>query len=243
VKRVRVLALTLAAAAYGAVAAAADAADVAETATAIVEQTNALRAEQGLAPLRGEGALEGAARGFARYMARSGNYGHTADGRQPVERAAAEGYEHCIVAENIAYRYRSTGYAGAGELAGAFVDGWAQSPEHRRNMLEPAVTDTGVAVVQDEAGRYFAVQMFGRPKRAAIRFEVHNGADQRIHYRAGGEAFSLSPRETRRHLVCRRIQLTIAQVSPSPPFTAQAADGARYTVRADGAVAVSGPGQ
>jgi uncharacterized protein YkwD len=43
-------------------------------------------------------------------MARTGIYGHVADGRQPVDRAAAEGYDACIVSENIARLYRSAGY-------------------------------------------------------------------------------------------------------------------------------------
>lgn len=36
-------------------------------------------------------------------MAKTGKYGHAADGRKPAERAAAHGYEYCIVRENIAY--------------------------------------------------------------------------------------------------------------------------------------------
>ena len=59
-------------------------------------------------------------------MANTGNLSHTADGRQPVERATAQGYDHCIVLENIAYSYRSSGYD-APALARDMVEGWKKS--------------------------------------------------------------------------------------------------------------------
>ena len=47
------------------------------------------------------------------------------------------------------------------ELAGKFFQTWQHSPAHHKNMLDPAVTDIGVGVVQNSDGGYFfAVQMF-----------------------------------------------------------------------------------
>lgn len=209
------------------------AADVAETATQIVDGTNAFRQAQGLAPLDRDAELAGAARAFAGYMAKTGKYGHTADGRRPSQRAAAEGYEYCIVGENIAYQYRSDGFASSSDLSAEFVEGWKNSPEHRANMLDSAVTQTGVGVAQGDGGRYFAVQMFGRPKSAAIRFEIENRSGKAVEYRAGEKRYSLRPRQTRIHGLCRPTQLTISRATAQEAFTAEAQDGRRYSVRED----------
>ena len=209
------------------------AADVAQTAKAVVERTNAFRKAQGLEPVSDEPALQQAAQEFARFMAKTGKYGHTADGRRPPQRAAAQGYEYCIVSENIAYQYRSSGYDTA-TLAREMVEGWKQSPEHRKNMLQPAVTETGVGIAQGDEGRYFGVQMFGRPKSAAIRFSVRNNAGGTIEYRTGERDFSLGTRATRTHMVCRATEIRIALASQPEPFSARAQDGTRYTVTATG---------
>lgn len=220
------LASLLAFAAFGAAAA-----DVAQTAQAVIERSNAFRKAHGLEPVAPNAALAQAASRFARFMAQSGKYGHAADGRAPHERAAAQGYEYCIVSENIAWQYRSSGYDSAAVLAEELVTGWKHSPEHRENMVDAHVTETGVGVAQGEGGRYFAVQMFGRPKSAAIRFTVQNRSGERVEYRAGERAFSLPPRAARTHLVCRPTEISISQGAMN--FAATARDGARYTVHAD----------
>jgi len=109
---------------------------MAPAADAVVERTNAFRETQGLEPVSVEPALERAAREFARFMAKTGQYGHAADGRRPPQRATAQGYEYCIVSENIAYRYRSRGYD-TPILAREMAEGWKQSPEHARTCSSP----------------------------------------------------------------------------------------------------------
>lgn len=207
------------------------AADPAAVSAAVVERTNEFRKSQGLEAVSSDAALEAAARAFARFMARTGKYGHGADGRTPPQRAAAAGYDYCLVAENIAYQYRSRGYDSAAKLAAELVEGWKNSPEHRKNMLEPAATETGVGIAQGEAGRYFAVQMFGRPQRAAIRFSVENASGKAVQYRAGGESYTLAPRVTRSHMFCGRVELTIR--TPKT-FSARPSGGERYTVTSSG---------
>ena len=170
--------------------------------------------------------LDAAANGFARYMARTGIYGHVADGRQPVDRAAAEGYDACIVSENIARLYRSAGYD-AGMLARDMVEGFKKSHDHRRAMLDPAVTQAGVGVAQDETGRYFGVEMFGRPKTSAIHFSLRNDSTRAVDYAAGERRFSLPPHVERTHTVCRPVEITIALPKP---FKAQPRDGASFVV-------------
>jgi hypothetical protein len=167
-------------------------------------------------------------------MARTGKYGHGADGRRPPQRAAAAGYDYCLVAENIAYQYRSSGFESADALAQALVEGWKRSPEHRHNMLLGNATETGTGIAQGEGGRYFAVQMFGRPSSAEVRFSIENRSGQPVRYSAGERSFTLEPRVTRTHTLCRRPELSIEAPDGGEPFRAQPEDGARYTVTARG---------
>lgn len=201
-------------------------AEPADAARRVVEQTNAFRQSEGRSALARDEVLEAAALEFARYMARTGRYGHGADGRTPVERANAAGYEHCVVAENIAYQYSSAGFE-TGALARALVEGWKNSPGHRRNMLDDAVSETAVAIVQAPDGRYFAVQMFGRPKRAAIRFSIANAGRRQAAYRLGEKRHVLPPRGVRTHLICRESTLELPGRNQLTPR-----DGARYTIGA-----------
>lgn len=168
----------------------------------IVEETNAFRQEHGREPVAVDQSLETAAREFAEYMAKNGQYGHRADGRTPHERTAAAGYENCVVRENIAYAFRSSGFT-TEQLAERHVTGWKESPGHRRNMLARHVTETGVAVAKSEGSDiYLAVQIFARPQSAAIQFVATNESDLTVTYRVGHRSFPLAPRVTRTHQMC-----------------------------------------
>ena len=73
----------------------------------IVKQTNRFRKGEGLEPVGPNKALNKTSQRFADFMARTKKFGHTADGRLPSERVQAQGYQYCIVSENIAYQFRS----------------------------------------------------------------------------------------------------------------------------------------
>lgn len=175
----------------------------------IVDRTNAFRRENRLPPLKPEDRLTAAAQVFAEYMARTHKYGHTADGREPSERVEEQKYDYCLVTENIAYQFDSDGYETAG-LAGQFVQGWIDSPGHRKNMLDPDATETGVGVARSDEGQYFAVQLFARPEAARIQFSIRNDAPAAVRYTVDGTPFDLPPRMTRKHGVCRPPELRIA---------------------------------
>lgn len=145
--------------------------------SAIVEQTNDFRDQNELEPVSTDEDLTNAAAKFAQFMAETGKYGHRADGRTPAARAKAAGYRYCIVRENIAYR-TNTGEVTAEGLIETFVQGWIDSPPHRENMLADYVLDTGVAVATTDGVTYYAVQLFGRPKSAAIELEVTNRSSE-----------------------------------------------------------------
>ena len=204
--------------------------EIAQVAKQVLERSEAFREGEGLRRHEMQPELAAAAGEFARYMASSGRYGHTADARTPAQRATAHGYDYCIVLENIGYVYRSRGYSSADAVAEDLVEGWKKSPEHRAAMLDAAATQTGVGIARDDSGRYFGVQMFGRPKRAAIRFSVANSSGTAIDYRTGERVFSLPPRATREHIVCRPVTLQITLPGKAQPQAIRASDGATYTV-------------
>jgi hypothetical protein len=162
------------------------------------------RKAQGLQRVTPNAELEATAQYFATYMAENDRYGHTADGKRPAERAMNHDYDYCLVAENIAYQYSSAGFT-PNELAARFFEGWKRSPGHRQNMLNSDVVDTGVAVRQsDKSGYWYAVQMFGRPKSAAIEFTITNRSDRTIEYTIDDRSFTLPPRYSRTHMRCRQ---------------------------------------
>jgi uncharacterized protein YkwD len=209
-------------------------ADLAAVAGDVIQRTNAFRARNGLAPLTRDDTLAAAAQRFADYMAKTDRYGHEADGRPPAERVKEAGYSYCLVAENIAYQMSSAGFA-SDELAMRLVEGWEQSPGHRRNMLfEPAV-HIGVGIAQaPRSRRYYAVQLFARPSGAATRFEIANRAGATVRYALDGERFTLAPRVTRTHRGCFEGTLQVQWPDGGSSSAIEPRDGARYVVARDG---------
>jgi hypothetical protein len=207
--------------------------DLATAGDAIVRRANAFRQTQGLAPVAPSAALSAAAAGFAAFMARTDRYGHEADGHEPAQRAEAQGYRWCLVAENIAYVMSSAGF-GTAELAERFVQGWIDSPGHRRNLLEPDATETGVGVAHSASSdRYYAVQMFGRPASLRLRFQISNRSGTAIAYEVGDQRYTLAPQATRRHEQCSTATLRIALPDAAPALQA-VRDGARFRIEGAG---------
>lgn len=217
-----------------------DTPDLAKSVELVVERTNSFRQEEQLDPLTVNKQLTATAQEFADFMARTDKYGHHADDRSPAERATAQEYEFCLIAENIAYQYNSRGFT-AESLASGFVEGWKESPGHRRNMLEPAATETGVAMARsDKSGNYYAVQLFGRPRSAQIAFQIRNQRETEVEYKVGERSFTLPSGFTREHRQCSQVTLTIslndATTEAKPAFEIQ--NGARYAVSSTGEVRV-----
>ncbi|GGD94468.1 hypothetical protein GCM10011390_11540 [Aureimonas endophytica] len=116
---------------------------------------NAFRAENGLAPLKSEARLVAAAEAQSTAMARRDRMDHYVDGPLP-ERIKRFGYPFATAAENIA--------RGQPNFASAMT-GWEHSPGHRRNLLDPKITEAGFAAVREKtSGRIYWTQIFGRPR-------------------------------------------------------------------------------
>ncbi len=202
--------------------------DLPQTEIAIVEMTNAFRKENKLGAVKPNPALTAAARAFAGYLARTDKFAHEADGRHPAQRAEAQGYRFCFVAENLALNLDSRGFETA-KLARDVVEGWKNSPGHRANMLQPKVTEIGVAVARaaDRNPKFISVQLFGRPESFKIQFKVENQTGAAVRYTLGEAAHTLPVRAIMTHTSCDPGQLTFEKLGAQ---RYQPRDGDRFVV-------------
>jgi hypothetical protein len=177
--------------------------DLPQTEIAIVEMTNAFRKENQLGDVKPNAALTAAARAFAEYLARTGKFAHEADGREPAQRATAQGYRYCLVAENLALNLDSRGFQ-TRQLAGHVLNGWKESPGHRANLLQAAATEIGVAVVRapDRDPKFISVQLFGRPEALKVSFRIENRSGFTLRYHLGSRSHDLPPRAIATHADC-----------------------------------------
>ena len=228
----RALALSGAAAAVAAAAfAQAPAPSPARVESGILDAGNGFRADNGLAALASNPILADEARRFAAYLAFTGRFSHTADGREPGARAKASGYDYCELAENIALEEDSSGFT-APRLARLFMAGWEASPGHRRNLLDPNVTETGVGLARapGSSNRYLAVQVFGRPISDRYRFRIENHAQASIGYSFDGQHRSLAPRSTLIHDTCTTGELEFDDDIKADPARFRVTRAATYVV-------------
>ncbi|MEO8627267.1 MAG: CAP domain-containing protein [Betaproteobacteria bacterium] len=129
----------------------------------IIQATNAFRAENKLAPLKPKVQLIITAQNHARNMARQDKFGdtdkngHVLDGHGFDYRIQVSGYPFERVAENVGYQLRHQ------DAVGDMMTDWKKSPGHRRNMLIPELTEIGTGAAQGKSGRWYFVQVFGRP--------------------------------------------------------------------------------
>jgi len=134
----------------------------------IIEATNAFRSQNGLGRLKPKVQLIVVAQNHARNMARqdkfgdSGQNGHILDGHNFEYRIEASGYSFERAAENVGYERVHS------DPAVAMMEDWKRSPGHRRNMLTPDITEIGVGAAQGKSGRWYFVQVFGRPQAAPL---------------------------------------------------------------------------
>ena len=180
---------------------------------AIVQKTNDFRRANQLDGLRRNARLDKAARGFARYLARTGKFSHTADGRSHSARIKAAGYKYCITAENLALNGDSRGFR-SNQLAQDAVTGWKKSPGHRKNLLRKHVTEIGVGVAKaPNEHRYLSVQLFGRPAALKYSFRIENRSRSTMRYTFDGRSNEIPVRVIATHTACQPALLTFHQAS------------------------------
>jgi len=182
--------------------------DIPKAEAAIIEQTNIFRSANSLAAVLSNVTLTKAAREYARFLAASKVFSHEADGRRPLDRIKAAGYQPCTTAENLALLGHPNGFK-TEDLASMMVEGWKKSPGHRKNMLLAPVTETGVAIAKSrQEEKWFAVQLFGRPASLQYTFAIENKSTQTISYSLGDQSATIEPRMVVRHTSCLPADLT-----------------------------------
>lgn len=213
----------------------------------IVELTNEVRRKRNLSSLKVNAMLAKAARAYAERLARTDQFSHTADGRNPGQRAESAGYKFCAIAENLAMDRSHSGFD-TGQLALQAVAGWMNSPPHRANILMAGTTEIGVGVARGsgDVPKFISVELFGRPASASLTFEVANLSSATVSFAFQGKAHDLKPRTTIVQHTCAAgdIQLT----KPASLFSSAseianmpAENGKRYTLKngANGTIAVN----
>jgi uncharacterized protein YkwD len=128
----------------------------------VVAEVNRTREASGLRALRADAALNRAARDHAEELAVRRTLDHTSTNparRTMTMRIDAAGGAWSRAAENLA---NVTGPAS--DVATRTVAMWLRSEGHRRNLLEPAYTHTGVGIAIDERGVWYITQLYVLPR-------------------------------------------------------------------------------
>jgi hypothetical protein len=176
---------------------------------AIIEMTNTYRGSQKLGTLKANPNLTKAARIYAAFLAKSGMFSHTADGRQAGDRITSAGYSWCQIGENLAMHLDSRGFE-ARSLAQKSVEGWINSPPHHKNLVAPAMTEIGVGVARapGKDPKFLSVQLFARPRSLQFEFQISNTTRDVVGYSFGGEEHEIKPRYSVTHSSCNPGEIT-----------------------------------
>jgi uncharacterized protein YkwD len=120
-----------------------------------VAAINDVRRERGLAPLKSLPALAEVARAHSEDMARLDYFAHRSPaGTEPHDRVQRHGIPYRRLAENI--QLNNDAY----DPVRVAVDSWMSSTGHRRNIVDPGFTRTGVGVARTEDGVLYFTQLF-----------------------------------------------------------------------------------
>lgn len=204
---------------------------------AIIELTNTFRGRQKLGALTANPELRAAARAYAAYLAKSGQFSHTADGRAVGDRITSAGYEWCQVGENLAMNLSSAGFESRA-LAQKSVEGWINSPPHRANLVAPDMTEIGVGVARapGKDPKFISVQLFGRPQSLQYEFQISNTTRDSIGYAFGGETHELQPSHSMMHSACNPGEISFDTFGGRRlSMRYQALDGLVYMLKPDAA--------
>ena len=123
----------------------------------VFDLVNQERAIAGLHLLHWDNRLFDAARGHSEDMAEQNYFSHDSlDGRSFSDRITEAGYPWNACGENIAFGYSTPQ---------TVMNAWMNSPGHRKNILSPRYSHTGVGVAVDDDGDYYFTQLFMFPRK------------------------------------------------------------------------------
>ena len=124
-------------------------------------EVNRVRAQHHLIPLSRRSDLDQVAAAHSIDMARRGYFSHESpEGANPVDRIETAGIsDMTLAAENL-------GLTRASDPTLAIVRSWLNSPDHRRNLLAPAMNSTGVGISGRDDGALVYTQLYVSVRRS-----------------------------------------------------------------------------
>jgi len=130
--------------------------------TEVLRLTNDERTKQGLSALAPDSKLHDVAQAHSDDMLTDDYFSHDdQSGCSSSCRATNAGYRWKAIGENI---YMMSGYKMTPEQTAAMmVDGWMNSPGHRKNILNESFTESGVGLAVDGKSIY-VTSMYGKPR-------------------------------------------------------------------------------
>ena len=120
-----------------------------------LELINTERAKRKLKPLTLNKTLNAAAISHAEEMAKANNLSHTQGGNLTY-RLGKFSYSWSVCAENIAFNQK--------DMNEAMID-WMNSSGHKRNILNPDITELGVGVAFSKKKEPYYCTIFGKPAK------------------------------------------------------------------------------
>lgn len=133
--------------------------------SALLEKTNKERVNNNLNRLQISTLLERAAQTKADDMKKRNYWAHqTPDGKDPWIFIAATGYNYAKAGENLAYGFNDSE---------TIVEGWLNSPSHRKNMLDRNFSEVGFGITSspnfnNDGPAVIVVAMYGLPTNQAM---------------------------------------------------------------------------
>ncbi len=136
-------------------AAGAEPANVASLEAELLAQVNQVRSEHHLIPLVRRSDLDRVARAHSSDMAQRNYFSHhTPEGESPLDRLQRSGVSDMrLAAENLGKTTHSNPTA-------QIVKSWLESPDHRSNLLAPAMNFTGIGIAQGADGSLIYTQVY-----------------------------------------------------------------------------------
>jgi len=121
----------------------------------IFDLINNERAKKRLGQLEWSDRLANLARDYSRQMARGDFFSHyDPDGRTVQDRAKNYRISWHKIGENLFF------CTGMNDFTDFAVRGWMKSPSHRRNILDPVWTTSGIGAYESRDGRVYVTQVF-----------------------------------------------------------------------------------
>jgi len=136
-------------------AAATDPSDATSLEADLLNRVNQVRREHHLVPLVRRSDLDRVALAHSTDMARRGYFSHKSpEGANPVDRLQRGGVTDMnLAAENLGKTTQS-------DPSAQIVKSWLQSPDHRANLLAPALNFTGIGIARGADGSLIFTQVY-----------------------------------------------------------------------------------